>query len=174
MILSIVNVIIAIITLGISGYNLKFIKEEHKEKRKCKIYISSGNSDFFKDLENQKLDLIFENVGDNDLIDMGVELYYPNTVNKTISIGTLRSDEKVEIFYELDECIARHIELDNHKSEFKIFVYVGYFNKYFNSHIIEKATLDLLISNNSIYNDFLYIRTNHFYLESRKYKEYRQ
>lgn len=107
MILSIINVLIALITLGLTYYNLKVVANEHIEKRKVKIFISAVNTTVFRSGNIKKIEIPIENVGENELIDTDVQIKYSYVQDKTFHIGTIKSNEKKKFMFKIDEFIEK-------------------------------------------------------------------
>lgn len=173
MILSIINVVIALVTLGIGYYNLKVVKEENNEKRKSKLFIPSNRTVVSKKTIDHTITIYFENVGENELIEMDIETVYSYIPSSIFSFGTLQPNEKKSITYNLNEIIKKHIDSKRKKSEFQIPITIGYFNKYFNTYIIENKFIDLVIEEHFATNDLFSVKTSHLYIESKKLNEYK-
>lgn len=173
MILSIINVFIVLITLGLTYYNLKVVANEHIEKRKVKIFISTVNTTVFRSGNIKKIEIPIENVGENELIDTDVQIKYSYVQDKTFHIGTIKSNEKKKLMFKIDEFIEKHKESNNKKTETEIPLVIGYFNKYFNKYIIENKSISLVVQKHYNVDDLLIVKTSHLYTESKKLNEYK-
>lgn len=173
MILPIINVLIALITLGLTYYNLKVVTNEHIGKRKVKIFISAINTTVFRDGDIKKIEIPIENIGINELIDTDVQIKYSYAKDQTFHIGTIKSNEKKIFMFKIDEIIEKHKKSKNKETEIEILLAIGYFNKHFNKYVIENKSLCLVVQNHYSVDDLLILKTNHLYIESKKLNEYK-
>lgn len=172
--LTFINIILALITVCLSFWNVKFMINERFERQKFKIFIGFSSLTTNKEKPKVELPIVFENLGNNLLVDSFAEISYKFKSDQQCSLGTLKEGERRTIIYNLNKFIEEHLNSTKNKNNYEIPITFSFFNKFFNKYVIERRKLELTIQNDVRDKDTLYIKIQHLYIESRKHKEYKK
>lgn len=172
--LTFINIILALITVCLSFWNVKFMLKERFERQKFKIFINFSSLTTNKEKPRVLLPIVFENLGNNLLVDSFIEISYKFKSDQQCSLGTLKEGESRTVIYNLNEFIEEHLKSTKNKNNYEIPITLSFFNKYFNKYVIERRKLELTIQNDIRDKEILNIKVQHLYIESRKYEEYKK
>ncbi|WP_217983422.1 hypothetical protein [Staphylococcus nepalensis] len=175
---SIINIILAIITVVLTYGNLKIMGRDLRDKKKFKIFIDSKfiiyDTKETSDIpENSYITLLLSNVGDNTLISADIEIPEEKKVRSDQRIGTLKPSHSFSFYFPIRDVLTKHLLSKENKTEYKVSFKLSYFNKYYNTYLNENKKLLVTIENQVMETDKVIIKTDNLYIESKKKKECR-
>lgn len=175
---SIINIILAIITVVLTYGNLKIMGRDLRDKKKFKVFIDSKfivcDVKNLSDVpDNSYITLLLSNVGSNTLISADIEIPEEKKVLSSQRIGTLKPSQSHSFYFPIRDVLTQHLESGNVKTEYKVPLKLSYFNKYYNTYLIENKKLLVTIENQIMETDKVIVKTDNLYIESKKKKEYR-
>lgn len=175
---STINIILAILTVGLAIWNLTVMRNDIEDKKKFKIFIDSkfvqvDVQQFVSMGEDKYLSLLLNNVGDNTLISADIEIPDKTKVLDEQRIGTLRPSYSHTIYLPIQDIPTNQILSEKNKLEHKVPLKFSYYNKYYDTYLIENKKLNVTIQKSKYDPSKVIIKTDYLYIESRKYKSYR-
>lgn len=173
-----INIILAIITVSLASWNLAVMLNDIKDKKKFKVFIDSkfvvsDVKHFDTVSENKYLSLVLSNVGDNTLISADIEIPEETKVLNNQRIGTLRPSCSHSIYLPIRDILLDHMLSDKSETEHMVQLKLSYYNKYYNTYLIENKKLKVTIKKTSYDPNKVSIKTNYLYIESKNYKKYK-